>query len=325
MLEEITDPSICAIGLDVGGTKIAAGVVRPSGELLLPRLLPTRADRGGEVLLRKIEALAVELMNEAEASDLSVSGIGVGVAELVDLRGNVASEQTIKWRGLPVQQRLSRISPTVLEADVRAAALAEAAFGAGKDCDIFLYLTIGTGISCCLVQHKRPYAGAYGNALICASSPLTSICAECGAKNQPVLEEYAAGPALVRRYQPYSSGEISRAEQVIGAASRGDVRAAEIVQTAGSALGVTAALLINVLDPQAVVVGGGLGRSGGLYWESFVRSTREHIWSEASRNLPIRQAALADAGVIGAALKVWQVRNCPNRQEAFTERCQQTF
>jgi glucokinase len=301
MLEEL-----CVLGIDVGGSKIAAGVVTREGNVLFPCLMPTGAERGGEAVLREVEALSVELINRAEQSSLKVAGIGLSVAELVDLHGNVTSGHTIEWSGYPVQQRLSNIAPTIVEADVRAAALAEAIRGTGLDYEIFLYLTIGTGISCCLVQNKQPYAGAYGNALVCASSPLTSTCAECGASNKIALEEYASGSALARRYQPYCSEKIGRAEQVIEAASAGDERAIEIVSTGGAALGVTVGLLVNVLDPEAVVVGGGLGLRDGLYWECFLRSTREHIWADARRDLPIQHAALAENGVIGAAMSFWR-------------------
>ncbi|MEJ7616162.1 MAG: ROK family protein [Pyrinomonadaceae bacterium] len=306
MTSALTNTQTVAIGIDVGGTKIAAGLVTSSGELLCRRLIPTQAERGGEVVLRDVEALALELAGEAKAQGLSLSGMGVGVAELIDLAGAVASEHTIKWRGLPVVHRLSRVAPTRLEADVRAAALAEAKCGAGQGFDSFLYLTVGTGISCCLVLHGRPFAGAHGAALICASSSLTCRCAECGAENRFVLEEYAAGPALVNRYRRCTAVNVSQAEQVFHHAAAGDQDARRVLETAGSALGVTTGLLINVLDPQAVVVGGGLGRAGGCYWESFVKSTREHTWSELVRHIPIKRAALDEAGVIGAALTVWQ-------------------
>ncbi|MCI0659599.1 MAG: ROK family protein [Acidobacteria bacterium] len=311
MLEDLN--STCALGIDIGGTKIAAGIVTQGGKLLFSRRQPTGAERGGEAVLRDVETLLLELIAQADAGGLKVAGIGISLAELVDLEGNVTSEQTIKWCGWPVRERLSRIAPTVIESDVRAAALAEAIHGAGRDYRIFLYLTVGSGISCCLVQHRQPYTGAFGNALVCASSPFTSICSTCGATNRVVLEEYASGPALARRYQPFRSETIVRAEQVIDGASAGDEQAIEIVQSAGAALGVTAGLMVNVLDPEAVIVGGGLGLIDGLYWESFLASTREHIWAESGRGLPIQHAALAENGVIGAAMSIWRDSQHSNR------------
>jgi glucokinase len=305
--------SICAIGIDVGGTKIAAGIVTQEGKLVFSHRQPTGAARGGEAVLGDVEKLSGELMAQAEASGLIITGIGLSLAELVDLRGNVTSEQTIKWYGWPIRERLSRFAPAVIESDVRAAALAEAIHGAGRDYRIFLYLTVGSGISCCLVQDKQPYTGANGNALVCASSPFTSTCSGCGASNRVILEEYASGPALARRYQPYCSERVLRAEQVIEAASAGDGHAIEIIRSAGTALGVTAGLLVNVLDPEALIVGGGLGMIDGLYWESFLDSTRAHIWAESGRGLPIQHAALVENGVIGAAISIWRSRDLSNR------------
>src|SRR5215510_10622523 len=92
-----------------------------------------------------------------------------------------------------------------------------------------------------------------------------------------------------------------------------DPVALDVVRTAGESLGVSPAFLASTLDPEAVIVGGGLGLAGGPYWESFLSSTREHIWAENSRDLPILKAALgADAGLIGAAAAL-VLKKCPER------------
>lgn len=302
----MTDSPLCAIGLDVGGTKIAGGVVAAdSGQVLVRRIIPTGADRGGEIVLKEALTLADELIGEASALDSNVVGIGVGVAELVDLAGNITSEQTIHWCGLPIEESFSRIAPVVVESDVRAAALAESLFGAGKPFQLFVYVTVGTGISHCFVQGGRPFAGSRGNALIFSSTPLTTTCTACGSVLKPVLEEFASGPALVQRYNQESASPLTQGEQVLSAVETEDPIAVRVVKSAGEALGVSVAFLINVLDPQAVIVGGGLGLAGGLYWSSFVSSTRSHIWAEAARSLPILPATLGtDAGLIGAAAAV---------------------
>jgi glucokinase len=121
-----------------------------------------------------------------------------------------------------------------------------------------------------------------------------------------VLEEFASGPALVARYNQHSSQQAGRAQEVTEAASRSDPVAVRVVQSAGEALGNSVGFLINLLDLEAVIVGGGLGLTGGLYWSSFVTSTRKHVWSDATRDLPILPALLGtDAGLIGAAATVW--------------------
>lgn len=299
----------CAIGLDVGGTKIAAGLVlKPSGQVLQRRVIPTRPERGGDAVLDDVIALTGELLAAAARLRFEVLGIGVGIAELVDRQGRITSAHTIDWQRLPVQPRLAELAPTVVEADVRAAALAEAQFGAGQEYRLFTYVTVGTGISTCLVQAGRPYAGARGNALVLGSSPLTTRCHNCGSVLTPVLEAIAAGPALVTQYNQRVSPDrrLTRGEAVMAALAQGDPVAAAIIDQAGDALGVSVGWLVNVLDPEAVVVGGGLGLAGGRYWERFVASTRQHIYAHNSRGLPIIPAALGpDAGLIGAAAGVW--------------------
>ena len=305
---------LAAIGLDIGGTKIAAGVVLwPSGEILHRTVIPTKPTRGGDAVLTDTLDLAEQLNNWAQQDGIQVAGIGAGVAELVDCDGNVTSSCTIHWRGVPVQARLSEIAPAQVESDVRAAALAEAIFGAGQKRRVFVYVTVGTGISSCLILNGCPFKGANGNAITMSSSPLSTVCTHCGAKLHPVLEEFASGPAIAKRFttaKRFESNQALAAEQVFQAASNGDNVAAEILSTAGEALGVSAAFLVNVLDPEMIVVGGGLGMAGGLYWEAFQKACREHIFADNSRGLPIVRAKMGiDAGLVGAAAGIFVLQN----------------
>ena len=306
---------LAAVGLDIGGTKIAAGVVLwPTGEILHRTVIPTKPTRGGDAVLKDTLGLARQLNDWAQAQGIQVAGIGAGVAELVDCDGNVTSSCTIHWRGLAVQDRLSEIAPAQVESDVRAAALAEAIFGMGRRSRLFVYVTVGTGISSCLMQNGYPFKGAKGNAITLASSPLSTVCTHCGVKLHPVLEEFASGPAIAKRLaaakKVENNTEAAAAEQVFQAASKGDNVAAEILTTAGEALGVSAAFLVNVLDPEMIVVGGGLGLAGGLYWDAFQKACREHIFAETSRGLPIVRAKMGiDAGLVGAASGVFVQQN----------------
>jgi glucokinase len=118
-----------------------------------------------------------------------------------------------------------------------------------------------------------------------------------------VLEECASGPGLTGRYGQLSGQAPLGAEAVFAAERQGDALARTVIQSAGAALGVSLGWYVNVLDPEAVVVGGGLGTAGGPYWESLVASTRAHIWAENTRALPIVTARLGpEAALIGAAL-----------------------
>ncbi len=291
---------VYALGLDVGGTKIAGGVVDLcSGRIVAKRTVPTQPERGGAAVLATALALAEALLAEARQQSLEITGIGVGVCELVDAWGNVTSAYTVKWQGLAVQAAFAQRLPTVVEADVRAAALAEAQYGAGQNADPFVYVTVGTGISSCLVQAGRPFAGARGNALVLATGALTVPDVTTGKNVHFVLEEYASGPALVARYYAATGADLHHGEDLLAAVEAGDPVAVDVVGSGGDALGMAVGWLVNVLDPAAIVVGGGLGAAAGLYWERFVISTRAHIWADASRELPIRQAQCgADAGLI---------------------------
>jgi glucokinase len=311
-----------AVGLDVGGTKIAAGLIRfPVGVIVHRRRVPTRAERGPQAVLADAVKLAGELAELVPSGGCFV-GVGLGVPELVDPNCQITSSHTIDWRGLSMTEPFAAVGPVCVEADVRAAALAEARLGAGRPYRIVAYVTIGTGISSTLVLDGRPYAGARGNALVLASSPTSVVCPLCQSWVRPVLEEVASGPALVKRFNQGRPEPVETAEAVVAAAARGEPDAARVVRDAGEALGSGLGFLVNVLDPDAVVLGGGLGLAGGLYWEALVESARRHTWAETTRELPILPAQLGpDAGLIGASLTVWdRQRQCAqNLLDRLTE------
>lgn len=291
-----------AIGIDIGGTKIAIGIVDQHGNVPMRKQIPTDPQRGGEAVLEDVLQLVRSFIPSIQAAFFK--GIGLSICELVDLQGNVTSDYTVKWKGLPIQQRLSEVAPTIIEADVRAHALAEATFGAGRHYRHFIFLSVGTGISSCLVQDGKPYAGARGNALVLSSMPIT-IFNEQGNKFEFTLEPFAAGAGMVDRFNRLHSTSINRVEEIVSAANAGDARAAQILATGGEALGSATGWLVNVLDPEALIVGGGLGLADGLYRDTFIASTRHHIFAEDTRNLQILKATCgANAGIIGAATRV---------------------
>ena len=213
-----------------------------------------------------------------------------------------------------MQGRLAHIGPVTLEADVRAAARAEALLGAGRPFRIFLYVTVGTGIACSLVIEGVPYFGSRGATGTMASGPMGWACEHCGKINNQTLEQIASGPALAKRLNHLQLGTVNSSQEVFAAAAAGNSHAELIIRSAGQALESTIALMVNVLDPEAVIIGGGLGLSEGPYWSSFIDSTRSHIWSDVHRDLPILRAVTgARAGMIGAALTAWkaQLRSQP--------------
>ncbi len=297
-------PPFTVLGLDIGGTKTAGGIVLfPEGRIIAERTLPTLPQRGPEALLDDVVELSRGLVKESGAK---VAGIGVGICELVSPEGRLLSSNCIDWRNLPVCEQLGAIAPARFEADVRAAARAEALFGAGRLHRIFIYITVGTGISSCLVVDGQPYTGARGATGTFASTPISLECEQCHRTPSRTLEQFASGPALVARCNPHLASPVTSGEEVLALAVF-DPAAAKIIQSAGEALGSSVGLLVNVLDPEAVVIGGGLGLSEGLYWTSLIESVRRHIWSEVHRDLPILRAQTGEnAGILGAAAVFWK-------------------
>ncbi len=298
--------SQCAIGIDVGGTKCAAGLISlDDGSVVARGLRPTLPERGGKAVLADVIELTQSLQAEAKRLGIHPTSVGIGLCELVGADGEILSEATIRWMGIcaPAAIEDEIQLPVFLDADVRAAARAEAHFGAGRNSRCFLYVTVGTGISSCLVLNKTPFAGARGltgtfassNGLIAGSSGQVLL--------GPPLEQFASGPALAARLAQTSVGFAGAAPDVLALAERGDSLAQPIVATAGHALGAAIAQLVNVLDPEAVVIGGGLGLAAGLYRRSMEESLRQYVWSDLHRNVALLSAKLGnDAGIIGAAL-----------------------
>jgi glucokinase len=268
---------------------------------------PTRAERGAAAVLEDITSMADGIARQLRREGGSQSAVGIGVPELVDPEGRIRSTHLLDWAAIPLIERLGTIAPAHIEADVRAAALAESTYGAGRELDSFAYISIGSGISSTVVQDGVPLVGARGGALVLSSGSLGVPCPECSNWTEFVLEDFASGPALARRYATATGREVDGAEQVITAANAGEPAAIQIVDSAADALGSSLGWLVNVLDPEAILIGGGLGLAPGRFRDRLVEATRNHIWNPGARGLPFLSAALgADAGLVGAALSAYQ-------------------
>ena len=247
-----------------------------------------------------------KMTRSAEERKLGLLGVGICIAELVDLGGRVTSAQTIDWRGLEVGSSLKFHGPVVVESDVRAGAISELHFGVAGQFESFVFVSVGTGVSSTFVLDGRPWKGAHGNAIVAATGPITSTCPHCGRGHRLVLEDVASGAGIEAAYARLAAeGTRMTAREVISMAKGGAEIAGKVVVEAAGALASTVGYLINVLDPHGVVLGGGLGSAGGLYWELFAERVRDHIVGEMSRETPIVRSTLGEHGpLIGAALAV---------------------
>jgi len=268
-------------GIDAGGTKLAAGIVDlDAGRLLECREAPAERHRGGHAVLES----CLELLREV-SHGRAMAAIGVGVPELVSLAGKIQTAENWDWRDGSFRSALTKIAPVHIESDVRAAALAESRFGAGRGLSSFLYLTIGTGVSHTFVVGGQLWRGARGNAIVTGAPP---------------VELAASGAALAGQAHRPSAKEVL--------ATPGDE---PLVDAAAKALGTELAALVNAFDPEAVVVGGGLGLAPG-FMRRIVARMRPQIYAAATRDLAVHPSELGvHAGVIGAAVSAADALKLP--------------
>ncbi len=290
-----------AIGIDVGGSKIAVALTcGEAADLDYLGIRPT--PKGGPGAVAAVaESLVGEALAVARAGGTEIAGIGVAVPEVVGLDGTALSNVVVPglrsddWVG-----RFAAVAPTVVESDVRAGALAEAAHGAGRGAASFCYITVGTGVSYCLVLDGVLHRGARGAAILLGNSVAAEWESE-GGRREWVLEDIASGPALLGGYRR-RGGTLGGVEEIVAAYGL-EAAATDAVEEAARAMGVGIGLVVNLLDPALVVLGGGLGSAEGPFFDLAVRSAREHIWCGPVRDLPIVRAELgARSAVVGAVM-----------------------
>jgi glucokinase len=289
-----------ALGIDIGGTKVALVLLDADGGVVAERRLVNREYPDATALLGAVGAEAAGL-----AEGHVLYGVGVGICELVGVSGEIESSTTIPWTRANLEQALSGIGPLTLDADVRAAARAEAAFGAGRPFDAFGYVTVGTGISSTFVRDGEPWLGAHGAAQLLGTARLTLPCPHCGRMLDMSLEDVASGAGIVRRYRERSGVDVAGSDEVIDLARGGDPHAEAMISEAGDALGSFIAFFLNLLDPDAMVIGGGLISAPSRFRERVLMVGRSRIWAPSARSTPILLGELgANAGAIGAAWSV---------------------
>jgi glucokinase len=286
------------LGLDVGGTKVAGGLIAASGRVLLVRERSTLVDGVRDPGLRVTVALARELMAEAQVAGWLIDGIGAGFPEYVDLEGHLTSHEVLAWTRQPAEL-LSELAPVTVESDVRCAALGEGALGVARDLRSFAFVIVGTGLSYALVEDGRARPGARGEAIALGE---LEVSRHVDATSTLRLERYASGDGIRERYEALTGRSASGAAEVFRLASGGDRDAAGIVSSAGQALGEGLATLVRLIDPGAVVVGGGVPAAGGAWREALESSYATRIRARPAPP-PILWAELGrDAGIIGAAI-----------------------
>jgi glucokinase len=305
-----------AIGIDVGGTKVAAGVVDEDGRILAQLRRPTPSHSPDDV--EKAIAHAVAELRE----DHEVMAVGIGAAGFVDHeRSTVLFAPNLAWRDEPLRDAVQALVdlPVVVENDANAAAWAEHRFGAGKGEKDLVCVTVGTGIGGGIVLDGALYRGRWGIGAEFGHMKLVPGGRRCGCGQEGCWEQYCSGRALLREAREvadvrpglgarllelgHGTPEGITAPAVTTAAREGDPAALECVRVIGQALGQGLADLAAVLDPGAFVVGGGVADAGDLLLDPAREVYSQRLTGGSHRPVvPILLAALGnDAGLVGAA------------------------
>lgn len=304
----LSHPSDYVLAVDIGGTKIAAGLVNRSGSVVQKRVRATRADLGAASILQTVIELGKELLERANRFGLPVVAVGIGSAGQVntDLGAiTYASANLPGWSGLHLSEEVRRGLglETVVDNDVNALALGEHHYGAGRGFQEVLYLAVGTGLGGALVRGGKIWRGSTWSAgEIChlvIDIDGTRRCS-CGATGH--LEAYTCGPAIVQRYRELSSRRDQfDLKQVADAARQGDGHARHAIAEGATILGTALGGLLNVLDPQLVVIGGGVPEIGDLWWSHLENALRANPMPGPAQ-IALRPAELGvDAVLSGAA------------------------
>lgn len=304
------------VGVDIGGTKIAAGVVDEKGKILARKRVAT-AGRDAETVEKTVSDLVKTLKKKHK-----IEAIGIGAAGFIDeKRSRVNFAPNLGWRDEPLRMAVESETglPTVVENDANAAAWGEYRFGAGKDIDFLVAITVGTGIGGGIIIEGSMYRGRWG-----AASEFGHLCVDpggrpCGCGNRGCWEQYASGNALVREARYLASERRTEAEKLLDlgdgtpegvqgvhvtkAAREGDPVALAAFDFVSRWLGQGMADIAAILDPECFVIGGGVSEAGDMLLGSTVRSFTESVTGRDHRTLPKAVVAQLgnDAGLVGAA------------------------
>ena len=292
-----------ALGVDVGGTKTRVVIIDEQGRVLVVDEVATSVDGGADPRLERSLALAQDIARRAIEEGWGIGAIGVGMPEYVDALGRLRSRDVIAWDRQPLEV-FEVMGPVTVESDVRCGAVAEATVGAGRDATSMLYASIGTGISSTLVLDGLPWRGSRGEAIALGELPVDR---SLDAGSAATVEQFASGAAIGRRYSRLTGESVPGAREVIARADAQDRRAAAVVESAAVALGAALAWAVHLVDPERVVLGGGLGASGGR-WADIVRDS--YVARSRPEAPPLVPASLGgDSGAVGAGIIALARRN----------------
>ena len=310
------------IGIDVGGTNVKIALVNDEGKILYSNSVPTRAEMGYEYTVNNIKQAIYDLLKETKLESKDIQGMGFGFPGQVDYKaGIVRNAPNIPgWVEIPIAKIFEDEFhiPTRVDNDVRCAVLGELNYGAGKGCENLICITVGTGIGSGLVVNGRLVRGASNAAgeighikLQMNGGPI------CGCGDTGCLEAFASGPAIVALAEDYIRGgkstkfrELANGAPitpyiVCEAAKAGDPVAQRIFTIVGEYIGIGLASVVNLLNPEKIIIGGGVADAGEYLFNPLTETLKKRAMKIAGETVEVVHAQLGNtAGVIGASLLI---------------------
>jgi len=284
------------LGVDLGGSKILTGVISPEGKPLGGVIkVPTQAEKPREEVERNIVSAISQAINSAGLSVDSLQGIGIGSPGPLDVKEGVI----LNPANLPTMHNypLKRVleerfgCPVVLGNDADCFTLGECYFGAARDRGIVCGITLGTGLGCGIVIDRKIYLGATGTAAEVWCSPY----------QEGIFEDYLSGRGIKRLYHQRSNRRASPRE-IERMAQEGDGEALRAWEDFGRHLGVLIAYIVNLIDPEVVVLGGSISNAYGLFKDTMQETLMANINPKPRERVEVLKSKLGEmAGVMGAA------------------------
>jgi glucokinase len=300
-------------GVDIGGTTVKLGLFHTEGELLDKWEIPSRTENEGAAILPDIAASVLDKVREKQLSKEEIAGIGVGVPGPVSAEGIVPHTANLGWGYKEVTRELTELTglPSRAGNDANVAALGEMWVGGAKGHKNVLLLTLGTGVGGGIIVDGKILTGAHG-----AGGEVGHMHVEdqedghCGCGNQGCLEQYASATGIVKlckevlaestEASSLREGEIS-AKTVFDGVKAGDALAIRTAERFGKYLGTACAVMSAILDPEIIVIGGGVSKAGEILFD-YIRTSFDRNAYKTSRQIPFVLAQLGnDAGIYGSA------------------------
>ena len=314
--------STLAVGVDVGGTKIAAGLVNDSGAILRRHVTTAHAERPPAEVIAAIEESCAALVERVPEG--RVIGVGVGFPGNINQeRGEIlVSSNLPAWDHYPLRQTLvSRLRlPVALDNDANMAALGEHRYGAGRGVSHLCYVTLSTGLGLGVVVDGEVYSGAHGTAAELGHLSVDWDGPPCTCGKRGCVMAYASGIGISRMaYEAIDRGEATvlaalvppgrqriAAETVADADARGDAASGGILERAGRYAGLALAAAVQILDPELLVFGGGLTRLGPVLLDPALATMRELVQAQMVDSVRVEMSRLGEEiGILGAAAKAF--------------------